>query len=411
MIGHVPSSERSPTIITWDNFFSGDNILDWCAENGIRMMCAVNRGRLTKGVPSMCWNKSKTGSDDRSCAAGFENPIFAIKRKPEWGASMRQHCSFQSTLSCNIAHVNAINNCHLFAQQKQRGRKLFKRNWAIKMNESRQLHLSTCGKIDKIDHMIKNCNMHHRSWKCWHAPMNHAKALATVCACDFYLECSEGNLEADWKVDAVDFFRFREKLGMQMLKCDPRRRLCPGDEKFRVCTQQNKEWRRRTSPSSCSTRSLSPSRSIHSTSSCVGEDDLSEQADSSTRLCGFLDTLVDHQESVKRLPGTNGRVCVVCGDVTAMVCTKCGKTMHVLPPKNADTHVSCFMHCHNTGFFGLARDDCHVTRKSKKTCAFPSPADRKCNTAEMRLVHEQFQANRNQNNAGNNDNGDANSSD
>jgi len=53
--------------------------------------------------------------------------------------------------------------------------------------------------------------------------MNHAKALAIVAACDMHLECCEGKLNPDWKVDKpVDFHRFRERLGMQMLKHDAR---------------------------------------------------------------------------------------------------------------------------------------------------------------------------------------------
>lgn len=151
------------------------------------------------------------------------------------------HTSFQSTGACNIGHVNAINSCSLYAQKKERGQAIFKRQWAIKMNESRQLYLNTYGKVDKIDHYIKNCNMssryelnvivvlcmyalfyyshsfswNGRSWKYWHVPMNHGKALAVTTAYDMYLECAEGNLNSDWKVSKpVDFHRFREKLGM-----------------------------------------------------------------------------------------------------------------------------------------------------------------------------------------------------
>jgi len=52
--------------------------------------------------------------------------------------------------------------------------------------------------------------------------MNHAKALAIVTAYDMYLECCEGKLNPDWKVDKpVDFHLFRERLGTQMLKYDP----------------------------------------------------------------------------------------------------------------------------------------------------------------------------------------------
>ena len=93
--------------------------------------------------------------------------------------------------------------------------------------------------------MIKNCNMHHwcvyvfcccsmfqlinqrvssfssiqRSWKCWHAPMNHAKALAVTTTHDMHVECAEGKLNKEWKVEPVTFHRFRGKLDIQMMKC------------------------------------------------------------------------------------------------------------------------------------------------------------------------------------------------
>ena len=69
--------------------------------------------------------------------------------------------------------------------------------------------------------------------------MTHAKALAILTCYDMHLECCEGNLNPEWKAHPVDFHRFWEKLSMQMMKYDPRKREYPGDEKFRVSTQQN----------------------------------------------------------------------------------------------------------------------------------------------------------------------------
>ena len=187
-----------------------------------------------------------------------------------------------------------------------------------------------------------------------------------------------------------------------MLKYDPTKREYPGDEKFRVSTQLNQEQRRR----STQTRAQSPAAS---TSSGVAEDDYTEATNESNRFCGFLDTLISHRDSVARYPGNNGRVCVVCGNKTAKYCGKCSKPMHMHQPDNAeDTKTSCFIHYHNTGFFGLARDDCHITKKSKKQWAFPSSADRKRNTTEMKQIDRQFQANRRNDYT---DNGTANSSD
>ena len=181
--------------------------MEHVASKGFGMTCTVNRGRLPSKAPSEHWHKALTKTDDRCKAARFENPVVAVKRDcHKWGnKSVCAHTSFQSTSSCNIAHLDAINSCELCAQPKERGRAMFKRTWAVEMNQSRQLCLNSHGKIDKIDHMIKNCNMCCRSWKCWHAPMIHAKALAVVAACDMHLKCAEENLNEEWKTNPVDF--------------------------------------------------------------------------------------------------------------------------------------------------------------------------------------------------------------
>ena len=70
--------------------------------------------------------------------------------------------SFQSTSSCNFGSVNALNSCTRYCQTKEKGRKQYKRSWGIEMNEARELYLNSYGTIDKMDHLIKNCNMHYR---------------------------------------------------------------------------------------------------------------------------------------------------------------------------------------------------------------------------------------------------------
>ena len=80
--------------------------------------------------------------------------------------------------------------------------------------------------------MIKNPRLFYRSWKYWHSPMLHGKALAVVVAYDMYLEVAEGNLRGEWKLDEpMSFWRFHEKLAEGMLKYKPSARKYPGDEK------------------------------------------------------------------------------------------------------------------------------------------------------------------------------------
>lgn len=143
-------------------------------ETGFGFALTVRRDRLPRGAPTKHWHKERTQQiNQRSRAARFENPIIAVKRNEGNPNRVWVHTSFQSASSCNIAHVNAINCCRLFAQTKDRGRNIFKRSWAIEMNESRQLCLQTHGKVDRLDHMIKNCNM-----CCRHAC---AQQLVIVC--------------------------------------------------------------------------------------------------------------------------------------------------------------------------------------------------------------------------------------
>ncbi|MGL5935917.1 MAG: hypothetical protein ACRCZI_09885, partial [Cetobacterium sp.] len=152
---------RGQPHMTWDNFFSGDEILEYAAEKGFGLTMTCRRDRLPgKGVVSTkYWHKEKTNSMPRPKAARYEQPIFAIKRV---GESLIQHTSFQSTSSCNISSVNALNELSLYVACKQRGRGINKRHWGIEMNESRQLYLHTYGIIDQIDHLIQNCFMSYR---------------------------------------------------------------------------------------------------------------------------------------------------------------------------------------------------------------------------------------------------------
>jgi len=119
----------------------------------------------------------------------------------------------------------------------------------------------------------------------------------------------------------------------------------------------------------------------------VDGDTLSSESTSSTRLCGFLDTLIKHSEFIKRYPGHNQRVCVVCGKATVKYCSKCDKAMHLNPAEGSDSKASCFMLWHDTGFFGLAREDSKVIKKRQRDWSFPTQQQRSRNTAEMKQLY------------------------
>lgn len=141
---------------TWDNCFSGDARVHWAAKEGFVLTVTCGRDRFPRGMPSKCMCKLDTNSTARPKAARLENPILPTK-KVEGTGSVLQFATFQSTSSCDFTHVNAVNQCNLFAGVRECGRGKHKQQWGIKMNEPRQLHLNACGKVDTIDHMTKNC--------------------------------------------------------------------------------------------------------------------------------------------------------------------------------------------------------------------------------------------------------------
>jgi hypothetical protein len=147
--------------MTWDNFFSGDDITQYAAEKGFGLTMTCRRDRLpdNKNILGKFWHKEKTDSKARPKAARYEKPIFAMKKV---GNSLIQHTSFQSTSSCNITSVNALNEISLYVRAKERGRGKAKRQWGIEMNEARELYLHTYGVIDRLDHLIQNCCMSYR---------------------------------------------------------------------------------------------------------------------------------------------------------------------------------------------------------------------------------------------------------
>jgi hypothetical protein len=145
--------------------------------------------------------------------------------------------SFQSTGATNISGVNNLLSVRLYSSIKSRGKGDDKRVWGIEQNEARDLYLSTYWGVDNTDHMIKNTGLRYITWKYWHAPYNHAKAMGIIAAYDMYNECCDGLLDPSWKVEEKDrmtFTIFRQRLGQQMLEYDPRKRSYPGDDQLRV---------------------------------------------------------------------------------------------------------------------------------------------------------------------------------
>lgn len=359
---------------TWDNYFSGDKIFDYLGANGYAATMTNRRDRLPSDVPGEYFQKKKTDSGRRSKAARFLNPITAVKTvdaTAETKAYRRVHCSFQSTSSCNISTVNALNSNSVYIRKRQRGKGNNKRFWGIEMNEARQLYLSTYSRIDSMDHMIKNASMFYRSWKYWHAPMLHGKALAVVIAFDMYLEIAEGKLDESWKVNnTVKFWRFRELLSEQMLQYNPIDRKYPGDDKMRVCTQKKKRAR-------STSRSRSPFRDgKESEQEAVTREQLAEakRGGKGSRLCGNMSKFTYHVNSIEKI--RSEKICYWCGGPAYTICQICEVPLHYGPKKGAHAGKQCFLHYHDESMFGLGRGDCSLLNTSKKD--WQSPTRSRC---------------------------------
>ena len=154
-----------------------------------------------------------------------------VEAKEGKKAYQRVHVSFQSTGATNIGSVNCFNEVTSYIEKRERGKGINKCYWGIEMNEPHQFYLHAYNRVDVIDHMIKNCNLHLISQKWWHAAGNQGMALAVVTAYDMYLECAEGIINPEWKLkDPLSHKRFRMKLGNGCLQYDPRKKILPGDE-------------------------------------------------------------------------------------------------------------------------------------------------------------------------------------
>ena len=88
------------------------------------------------------------------------------------------HISFQSTGSTNITTVNVLDKVELYVRQRDKGKCGKKRIWAIEMNEGRQFYLKVYGGVDKMDQMMKYRGLRYVTWRWWHAPLAHGKAIS-----------------------------------------------------------------------------------------------------------------------------------------------------------------------------------------------------------------------------------------
>jgi hypothetical protein len=108
----IPKLFKEHPHMTWDNFFSGDNIMEWLGKEGFGATMTCRRDRLPNDIPGENLHKQTTKVDQRSKACRFLQPIAVVKSVgPQDNAKpyTRVHVSFQSMSSCNLSMVNAVN--------------------------------------------------------------------------------------------------------------------------------------------------------------------------------------------------------------------------------------------------------------------------------------------------------------
>lgn len=347
---HTKKIFRKKPCITADNYFIDDQVLDWIGEQGLGAVGTNARDKLPKDIPPAYLHKNKTAPKNQAAkVARYAPPIIAVKDDPH-RRFQRVHVSFQSTSSCNIATVNALNEVFNYVELRERGRGANKRYWVIEMNHGRRIYLTTYNGIDIMDHLIKNARIYYRTWKYWHAPTNHAHAMVIAVAYDIYIECCEGEIEEEWKVEKpVSSWDFQRILSMQMLTYLPSKVKYPGDEKMRAVTVSPK--RKRNS-------------NLYDRKVSMGQLRVATRSVKS-RGCGDLDKLCRHVNSIESI--SKARICAWCGMPTYQVCSLCcgidGKAVPLhfkTRKKDGDDTTKppmCFWHYHNNNMLGLGKND------------------------------------------------------
>eukprot|EP00536_Pseudo-nitzschia_multiseries_P014796 jgi/Psemu1/40169/gm1.40169_g len=159
-----------------------------------RLIGTVARNKLPKGVPSKYFHKEVIADYTKKYArvARMCNPVTLVKE---------------------ASTADGKKGNSLYVRCKERGRGDQKWCWAIEMNHARELYLNTHEKLDQIDAAISRANILYKSWKYYHSPINHAKALTIPTAYGIYKECTD------------------------MLEYDPMLKVYPTDSWLREATQ------------------------------------------------------------------------------------------------------------------------------------------------------------------------------
>ena len=371
--------------ITFDNYFSGDKVMDYIGRKGFGVTCTVRRDRYPAGLKPYLHHDVVKATDMKTKVMRFGNPIVAIKEVPaieenkdegieKAEAYTKTLVSFQSTGATNIGGVNNLSSCELYVRKKDRGRKDNKYVWAIEQNDARELYLGHYFGIDSADHMIKNAQIKFTSWRYWHAPYLHALAMGVLAAYDMYNECCDGELEPSWKIETqnrMSFVVFRQQLSQQMLEYNPANLKYSGDEMSRSNTQINKK--RKESRNDDKHRKMVKYNEGGMTVTNYQTAMTMKRFDHGNDLHKLN---VHLRNMVKK---SNKMICEVCGEKTYWKCVLCNSALCTTDGKRKWNGGRCMLSFHNPSFWGLARSDSHLHNITEAAWVAPKEQTRKRN--------------------------------
>eukprot|EP00536_Pseudo-nitzschia_multiseries_P010260 jgi/Psemu1/25419/gm1.25419_g len=171
----------SPSHLTADNFFNGDALLDWMGGLDKKYFHKENvssaSAKRCSRIARLCNSVTMLAGLQRGTA------VFIAHSRP-------QELAILALLTVLIQMVSSCDRNNL----------------------------------DQIDSAISRSNIGYKSWKYYHAPINHAKALPVLTAFNMYQELTGGTHGISWhlpKRQQLDFRQFKQKLAEKMLVYNP----------------------------------------------------------------------------------------------------------------------------------------------------------------------------------------------
>jgi hypothetical protein len=364
-----------PPAYTTDNFFYSDPLVERLGRKGWAWNSTIPLDRLPGESKYFHHVKLKGKGPLTAKITKWYEPVVFVKYHPEVpeaqgtpenpaGKAFWQHAvSMCSTSSCNWGGCNYFDQIFAFAVMKERGRGEHKFQWPVEMNHCRLNYLDGYGRVDVCDHYIRNCHLHLRSYKYWHAAMVQGYALAEAQGYDIYKELCEGTLEGFSKCTPRSFKDWRSRLATSLCNYHPSNGILNGDRKLREATILPMEYRA-MSPTASSNKKKRKRAEIVSRAAYLEELGSQPKCKKKARFCdGDMFALGAHICS--KLSLANPKNCAVCNQAVYTACGICkdskGKEVALHYPNsrsnNCPLEGQCCVIYHSKYWFGLCHDD------------------------------------------------------